>query len=76
MYPSPWNAVKVAYFFCRYYQLAIAPFHLWGLLGNHDQRVCEAYYHALYACTIPTVRPLLHLIICPHNLIIDGLRKL
>ena len=42
---------------CRYYPLAIAPFHLWGLLGDHDQRVCESFYHALYACTIPTVRP-------------------
>ena len=58
IYPSPWNAVKVAYLFCRYYPLAIAPFHLWGFLVDHEQQVCESYYHALYACTIPTVRPL------------------
>lgn len=37
--------------------VAIAPFHLWDLLGDHDQRVCESFYHALYACTIPMVRP-------------------
>ena len=58
IYPSPWNAVKVAYLFCRYYPLAIAPFHLWGFLVDHEQQVCESYYHALYACIIPTVRPL------------------
>ncbi|KAN0135260.1 hypothetical protein V8E53_006825 [Lactarius tabidus] len=55
IHPSACSAVKVAYLFCRYYPLAIAPFHLWGLLGDHDQRVCESYYHALYACTIPTM---------------------
>jgi hypothetical protein len=32
---------------------------MWGLIGNHERRVCEPYYHALYACTIPTVRSLL-----------------
>ena len=58
IYPSPWNLVKVAYIFCRFYLMAIAPFHLWGLLGDHEQAVCESYYHALYACAIPTVRPL------------------
>jgi hypothetical protein len=21
------------------------PFHLWGLLGDHDQHFCELYYH-------------------------------
>jgi hypothetical protein len=51
--------MKVAYLFCRYYPLAIAPFHLWGILGDHDQRACESYYHALYACAMPTVRPFL-----------------
>jgi len=34
--------------------MAIAPFHFWGFLGDHEQQVCEPYYHALYACTIPT----------------------
>ncbi|KAF8262833.1 hypothetical protein EI94DRAFT_656444 [Lactarius quietus] len=55
IYPSPWSAVKFLYFFCRYYPLAMAPFQLWGLLGDHDQNVCESYYHALYVCTLPTV---------------------
>ena len=59
LHPSPWNTMKVAYMFCRYYPLAIAPFHLWGILGNHDQRVCESYYLALYACAMPTVRSFL-----------------
>jgi len=54
IYPAPWNAVKCAYIFCRYYPLAIASFHFWGLIGNHERQVCESYYHALYACTIPT----------------------
>ncbi|KAI9465532.1 hypothetical protein BJY52DRAFT_587924 [Lactarius psammicola] len=54
IYPAPWNAVKATYLFCRYYPLAIAPFHFWGFIGNHEQRVCESYYPALYACTIPT----------------------
>ncbi|KAN0128874.1 hypothetical protein V8E53_013247 [Lactarius tabidus] len=54
VHTSPWNVVKAAYIFCRYYPLAIAPFHLWGILGDHDQRLCESYYHALYACTMPT----------------------
>ncbi|KAH8986854.1 hypothetical protein EDB92DRAFT_1218351 [Lactarius akahatsu] len=54
IYPAPWNAVKVAYMFCRYYPMAIAPFHLWGLVGNHEQRVCESVYHILFACAMPT----------------------
>ena len=56
VYPAPWNAVKVAYLFCRYYPLAIAPFHLWGLVGDHEQNVCESTYKILYACKMPTVR--------------------
>ncbi|KAH8992552.1 hypothetical protein EDB86DRAFT_1480174 [Lactarius hatsudake] len=55
IYPAPWNAVKVAYLFCRYYPLAIAPFHLWGLVGDHEESVCETYYHVLYACAMPTL---------------------
>ncbi|KAI9443177.1 hypothetical protein H4582DRAFT_1168181 [Lactarius indigo] len=55
IHPAPWNAVKGAYIFCRYYPLAIAPFHFWGFLGDHEQPVCESYYHALYVCTIPTM---------------------
>ncbi|KAH9022330.1 hypothetical protein EDB85DRAFT_1996429 [Lactarius pseudohatsudake] len=50
---APWNIVKVAYLCCRYYPLAVAPFHLWGFLGDHEQHVCESYLHALSACTIP-----------------------
>ena len=60
IYPAPWNVVKCAYIFCRYYPLAIAPFHFWGFIGEHEQHVCESYYHALYACNIPTVRPLVY----------------
>ncbi|KAH9015457.1 hypothetical protein EDB85DRAFT_2280302 [Lactarius pseudohatsudake] len=48
-------SVKAAYLFCRYYPMAIAPFHLWGLVGNHEQSVCESYYHVLYACAMPTL---------------------
>ncbi|KAH8992539.1 hypothetical protein EDB86DRAFT_1479264 [Lactarius hatsudake] len=55
IYPAPWNAVKAAYIFCRYYPMAIAPFHLWGLVGNHEESVCESYYHVLYACAMPTL---------------------
>ncbi|KAH8984418.1 hypothetical protein EDB92DRAFT_1485743 [Lactarius akahatsu] len=55
IYSAPWNSVKVAYLFCRYYPMAIAPFHLWGLVGNHEERVCESYYHVLYACAMPTL---------------------
>lgn len=55
IYPARWSAVKCAYLFCRYYPLFIAPFHFWGLIGNHERHVCEQYYHALYACTIPTM---------------------
>jgi len=55
IHSARWNAVKCAYLFCRYYPLAIAPFHIWGLIGNHERDVCESYYHALYACTIPTM---------------------
>ncbi|KAH8984426.1 hypothetical protein EDB92DRAFT_1886923 [Lactarius akahatsu] len=55
IYPAPWNAVKAAYLFCRYYPMAIAPFHLWGLVGNHEQSTCESYYHVLYACAMPTL---------------------
>ncbi|KAF8273616.1 hypothetical protein EI94DRAFT_1715438 [Lactarius quietus] len=47
IYPAPWNVVKCAYLFCRYYPMAIAP-------STSGQQVCEPYYHALYACTIPT----------------------
>jgi hypothetical protein len=39
------ECVKVAYIFCCYYPLAFMPFHLWGLLGDHDQHFCELYYH-------------------------------
>ncbi|KAH8981867.1 hypothetical protein EDB92DRAFT_1896041 [Lactarius akahatsu] len=55
IYPAPWNSVKAAYIFCRYYPMAIAPFHLWGLVGNHEQSVCELYYHVLSACAMPTL---------------------
>jgi hypothetical protein len=55
IYPASWNVVKCAYLFCRYYTLAIAPFHLWGFLGEHEKHVCESYYHALYACSIPMI---------------------
>ncbi|KAI9443621.1 hypothetical protein H4582DRAFT_2072634 [Lactarius indigo] len=55
IHPASWNGVKAAYLFCRYYPMAIAPFHLWGLVGNHEQHVCESYYHALFACAMPTI---------------------
>ncbi|KAH9022316.1 hypothetical protein EDB85DRAFT_374953 [Lactarius pseudohatsudake] len=55
IYPAPWNGVKAAYLFCRYYPMAIAPFHIWGLVGNHEERVCESYYQVLYACSMPTL---------------------
>ncbi|KAI9443626.1 hypothetical protein H4582DRAFT_1210187 [Lactarius indigo] len=55
IYPAPWNVVKGAYLFCRYYPMAVAPFHLWGVIGDHEQHVCEAYYHALFACPMPTI---------------------
>ncbi|KAI0304466.1 hypothetical protein B0F90DRAFT_1258583 [Multifurca ochricompacta] len=55
IYPAPWNAVKGAYLFCRYYPLAIAPFHFWGFLADHDQGVCQSHYHALYACIMPAM---------------------
>ncbi|KAH8977235.1 hypothetical protein EDB92DRAFT_2108840 [Lactarius akahatsu] len=55
IYPAAWNVVKATYIFCRYYPMAIAPFHLWGLLGNHEQRLCESYYHVLFACPMPTL---------------------
>jgi len=35
--------------------MVIAPFHFWGFLSDHEQHVCESYYHALYACFIPTI---------------------
>ncbi|KAF8501039.1 hypothetical protein F5888DRAFT_1327218 [Russula emetica] len=38
IYPGSWNAVKIAYLFCRYYPLVVAPFHFWGLVGNHDEK--------------------------------------
>ncbi|KAH9172011.1 hypothetical protein EDB89DRAFT_1010972 [Lactarius sanguifluus] len=50
-----WNVVKVAYLFCRYYPLVVAPFQFWGLFGDHEERVCEAYYRVLFACTVPTI---------------------
>ncbi|KAH9053980.1 hypothetical protein EDB83DRAFT_1152927 [Lactarius deliciosus] len=55
IYPAPWNVVKAAYLFCRYYPLVVAPFHFWGLFADHEQRVCEAYYRVLFACTVPTI---------------------
>ncbi|KAH8992604.1 hypothetical protein EDB86DRAFT_1484776 [Lactarius hatsudake] len=55
IYPTAWNIVKATYIFCRYYPMAIAPFHLWGLVGNHEQRLCESYYHVLFACPMPTL---------------------
>ncbi|KAI9431919.1 hypothetical protein H4582DRAFT_1213556 [Lactarius indigo] len=55
IHPAPWTAVKAAYLFCRYYPMAVAPFHLWGLIGDHEQRVCESSYLALFACAIPTI---------------------
>jgi len=54
IYPAPWNAVKIAYLFCRYYPLAVSPFHLWGFIGDHTEGVCNVSYHALYACMMPT----------------------
>jgi len=55
IYPAPWNAVKIAYLFCRYYPLAVAPFLFWGFIGNHDESVCQSHFHALYACVMPTM---------------------
>jgi hypothetical protein len=59
IYPAPWNVVKAAYIFSRCYPIAVAPFHLWGLVGDHDQHFCESYYHVLYVCAMPGVRLLL-----------------
>ena len=56
IYPAPWNVVKAAYIFCRCYPIAVAPFHLWGLVGDHEEHFCESYYHVLYVITMPTVR--------------------
>ena len=69
IYPARWNPVKVAYIYCRYFPLVIAPFHLWGLVCDHELHVCESYYLALYACKIPTVRPLYFRVpmISPHD---------
>ncbi|KAH9167725.1 hypothetical protein EDB89DRAFT_1656949 [Lactarius sanguifluus] len=47
--------MKAAYLFCRYYPLVVAPFQFWGLVGEHEQRVCESYYRVLFACTVPTI---------------------
>jgi len=55
IYPAPWNAVKIAYLFCRYFPLAVSPFLFWGFLGNHEESVCRLYYHALYACIMPSM---------------------
>ncbi|KAH9997939.1 hypothetical protein BJV77DRAFT_782642 [Russula vinacea] len=55
IYPAPWNAVKIAYLFCRYFPLAVSPFLFWGFLGNHTESVCRLYYHALYACVMPSM---------------------
>ncbi|KAH8983744.1 hypothetical protein EDB92DRAFT_1557223 [Lactarius akahatsu] len=55
IHPAPWTAVKTAYLVCRYYPMAIAPFHLWGLVGDHEQHVCESSYLALFACAVPTL---------------------
>jgi hypothetical protein len=55
IYPAPWNIVKAAYLFCRCYPMAVAPFHLWGLIGDHEQHTCEPYYHLLYFCAMPTM---------------------
>ncbi|KAH9049969.1 hypothetical protein EDB84DRAFT_847826 [Lactarius hengduanensis] len=55
IYPASWNAVKGAYLFCRYWPLVVAPFHLWGFIGNHERHVCETHYHTLYACAVPTM---------------------
>jgi hypothetical protein len=69
---SKWNSVKFAYLFCRYYPLAVAPFLFWGLLGNHNKSVCQLYYHALYACVMPTVRSVILPVRYLRNLIISG----
>ncbi|KAH9057384.1 hypothetical protein EDB87DRAFT_1106633 [Lactarius vividus] len=55
IYPAPWNIVKAAYIFCRYYPMAVAPFHLWGVIGDHEQHVCESYYRVLFACPMPSI---------------------
>ncbi|KAH9172008.1 hypothetical protein EDB89DRAFT_2229579 [Lactarius sanguifluus] len=55
IYPAPWNVVKAAYLFCRYYPLVVAPFQFWGLFADHEQRVCESYYRVLFACTVPMI---------------------
>ncbi|KAH8998630.1 hypothetical protein EDB92DRAFT_1836252 [Lactarius akahatsu] len=53
--PCFMECCKGAYLFCRYWPLVVAPFHLWGFIGNHERHVCETHYHALYACTVPTI---------------------
>ncbi|KAN0135255.1 hypothetical protein V8E53_006820 [Lactarius tabidus] len=55
IYPASWNVVKAAYIFCRCYPIAVAPFHLWGLVGDHEQHTCESYYHVLYICAMPAM---------------------
>ena len=69
IYPAPWNAVKIAYLFCRYFPLVVSPFLFWGFVGNHTESVCRLYYHALYACIMPTVRPVMPLVGYSRNLI-------
>lgn len=68
--------MKIAYLFSRYYPLAVSPFLFWGFLGDHEESVCNSFYHALYACLMPTVRSLILPVLyslklryrpCPHN---------
>ncbi|KAH9980325.1 hypothetical protein BGW80DRAFT_1556904 [Lactifluus volemus] len=55
IYPASWNSVKIAYYFCRYFPLLVSPFHIWGLVTNHDRSTCHTYFRALYTCAMPTV---------------------
>jgi len=55
IHPAPWNSVKINYLFCRYYPLVVSPFLFWGFITDHTASVCKLYYHALYACMIPTM---------------------
>ncbi|KAI0036317.1 hypothetical protein K488DRAFT_33167, partial [Vararia minispora EC-137] len=46
MWKAQWTPVKVFYFLCRYWVLAITPYVLWCFCVNHPQDVCQRVYRS------------------------------
>ncbi|KAJ7493282.1 hypothetical protein B0H11DRAFT_2156296 [Mycena galericulata] len=59
IYPSRWNSIKVAYFLCRYYPLALWPLVIYAYAGDHTAHSCANMTQIVSILLLPMVTVML-----------------